>query len=422
MRKDTHRKFALNFLLFAILTAVSAFGWGDAHSVITRAALSTLPSSDAALLGNEREPLSAGYCLIPDWVYKKDGNERFVWDFMGTESYSGRFENFHLPWNAASNYEMLEYYIRHAVASFKANDAASAARHLGVLAHMLEDWTCPAHSSVGDNMYRLLGQYMPAPAGKEHMLLHAHLESGGFDLSGYTHTPVALGATTEEVAFRLLSRAQAGTVFARGRVLDIVRAVYAEDKQASAAAQRPSAILGADLVADAFRSVCALARGEAPPPAPIALTPYWPNEAPSLFYPQAAFFSSPYWGHPQRDMILRDGKDPVPLALQISGERTEVKGLGIGVKRISWFLPGNLFSRIMLRVGLHADLGTDGQVTFRVFGNDAELHKTELRGTAQSVPIDLPITGVTNLAFLASPINRSKANYVVLADPMLIPK
>ena len=108
-------------------------------------------------------------------------------------------------------------------------------------------------------------------------------------------------------------------------------------------------------------------------------------------------------------MILRDGKDPVPLALQISGERTEVKGLGIGVKRISWFLPGNLFSRIMLRVGLHADLGTDGQVTFRVFGNDAELHKTELRGTAQSVPIDLPITGVTNLAFLASPINRSKA-------------
>ncbi len=412
----------MKLLLFAVLTAASAFGWGDAHTVITRAALETLPPADAALLGKERAPLGAGYCLIPDWVYKKDGNERFVWDFTGRESYSGRFENFHLPWDAASNYEMLEYYIRHAVASFKTNDAASAARHLGVLAHMLEDWTCPAHSSVGDNMYRLLGQYMPAPAGKEHMLLHSHLESGGFDLQGYTHTPAAQGATAAEAAFRLLARVQAGTVFARGRVPDIVRAVYAEDKQASAAAQRPSAVLAAGIVADAFRSVCALAREEGVLPAPVRLSPYWPNEAPSLFYPQAAFFGSPYWGHPQRDMTLRDGKDPVPLALQINGERTEVNGLGIGIKRISWFLPGNLFSRLTLRVGLHADLGADGQILFQVFGNNAELHRTELRGTAQSVPIDLPVAGVTNLAFLASPVNRSKANYVVLADPVLIPK
>ena len=278
--------------LFAILTAVSAFGWGDAHSVITRAALSTLPSSDAALLGNEREPLSAGYCLIPDWVYKKDGNERFVWDFMGTESYSGRFENFHLPWNAASNYEMLEYYIRHAVASFKANDAASAARHLGVLAHMLEDWTCPAHSSVGDNMYRLLASTCPPQRDKSTCFSTRTLKAAALDWSAYTHTPVALGATTEGGGVPPSVTAQGCTVFAADACSHRPKK-FMQKQAASAGAQRPSLILGADLVADAFRSVLrACPRGRRPARCRCA-DPYC-NDA-RRFSTRRPRFSSPYW-------------------------------------------------------------------------------------------------------------------------------
>ena len=111
--------------------------------------------------------------------------------------------NLHLPAPQQSeNLETLRYFLGKAVGAIKAGKTGDAARYMGTVCHMLEDYGCPAHTVPGDNMFTLLQQFLPPPERMKGTLLHGPIESGKLDVAIKGYRPRLLGTTAEEAAWR----------------------------------------------------------------------------------------------------------------------------------------------------------------------------------------------------------------------------
>lgn len=413
----------------ALLCATHASGWGGPHGTVTQAALKTLPPWQQEALGDELRPLGSLYCIIPDLVYtRKD-----LAPFASMDSRPGvlYLVTLHLPAAPAESYEYLRYFLGRAVSALQTNNVGDAARYAGTLSHFLEDWSCPAHSVPNDNMFTLFKQFLPPPEAYRLTPLHGPVENGSFpvDIGGYR--PALLGTTPDEAAFNLLRRAQEGTVFARGQVIPIIQALYAGDTNACNAAQQKAAVFGARLVADALYTVVCLGRSKIEPSEAASLqsadlSAFAPLEAPSLYMPQTSFFSKPYWGCAARGAILTGKGETVPLRLNVPGEptaRTFSAGIGTGTRSsLSYLIPPGVYTRFTAWAGLHADLGSAGQVTFEVSGNGRSLARLgPVSGNAAALPVDVPLDGVTNLLLtVTSAGGDGSGNFAVWGEPCLV--
>lgn len=412
-------------LVTAAALALPASAWdGAPHTAISARALQLQDDADRALFGDRAEAYAAHDCLIPDWVYRKDGSEHYVWDYVGEvleDTSDPRFECFHLYPGPAKAYDLLSHYIRAAVAAGRAGRTNDFSSLMGVLSHMLEDWTCPPHATAGDNMMGILQSYLPPPPGKETVVLHWALETGGFSLDDVASAPRVLAASPEELAWRLLGAIERDHLAARATILPMVEAVYRGDTAACSAKQKESAVRGVRLTADCVRTVCALVRASAAGPArAVSLADVMPLEADRLVYPQSAYFWDPYWGCPTRDFTFRDGKERLPLALRRNGVRTEVKGLGFGTKEYSWFLPKGVFRRFTAECGLHADLADGATATVEVRINGASRTTFPLRGGDDARALDLTLPAdATNLAIRVAGDRAVRKTYFVFGNPEL---
>jgi hypothetical protein len=424
------RSLAAPVALACLLVATRAAGWGAPHGTITQAALDALPAWQREALGPEREPLGRLYCIIPDLVYtRKDLAPYAAMDSRPGVLY---ISNLHLPGAPAENYEILRYFVGRAAGALQTNALADAARYAGTLAHFLEDWSCPAHSVPGDNMFTLFKQFLPPTEDYRYTPLHGPIEGGTFAVSLAGYRPQLLGATPDEAAFNLLRRAQEGTVFARGQVIPIIQSLYAGDTNACNAAQQKAGEFGARLVADALYTVISLGRSRADPAeaaalASVDLSAFAPQEAPALYLPQTAFFSKPYWGHAVRGAALKDGKEPVPLRLLIpaggkAAARELAAGLSVGTRcSLSYLVPPGVYARVTAWAGLHAELGASGHVTFEVLGNGRSLARFDVRGGEPAQAVSVPLEAVTNLQLTATSAARdSSGNYAVWGEPRLV--
>ena len=414
-----------------LLSAVHAWGWGAPHSTITQAALETLPPWQKEFLGKELQPLGALYCAIPDLVYtRKDLAPYAMMDSRPGVVY---LVNLHLPASPTENYDLLRTFMDKAVAALQTNNVADAARYAGTLSHMLEDWGCPAHSVPNDNMFTLFKQFLPPPDAYRYTLLHSPVEGGIFPVALNHRRPHLLGASANEAAFGLLSLSQAATVYARGQVVPIIQALYANDTNACNAAQQKAAVQDANLVADALYTLFCIGRQTFDPTelaalATADLTAYAPLEAANLYHPQASFFSKPYWGCSTSGVILKDGSKAVPLRLTVTEDgkpavKTFASGIGTGTRSsLSYLIPQDVYQRSTVRVGLHAELGATGNVTFDVAGNGHSLARVgPITGCMPSRVIDVAVAGVTNIQLtVTSSGGDGTGNYAVWAEPRLV--
>ena len=413
------------------LSACHAWGWGAPHGTITQAALKTLPAWQQETLDAELKPLGALYCIIPDLVYTRKDLAPYA--TMASHPGVVYLVNLHLPASPSENYDLLRTFMGKAVTALQTNNVADAARYAGTLAHMLEDWGCPAHSVPNDNMFTLFKQFLPPPDAYRYAPLHGPIENGTFTVDIGNYRPRLLGTSVDEAAFNLLQRSQEATVQARGQVIPIIQALYAGDTNACNAAQQKAALFDAALVSDAIYTLVSIGRAHMEPAEAAAcqtadLSAFAPLEAPNLYLPQTSFFSKPYWGHATRGVILNGGTNAVPLRLSVTENgqqtvRTFESGIGTGTgSSLSYLIPTNVYQRFTAQVGLHSELGVAGSVTFEVFGNGRSLARLgPITGGMSAQAVDVTLAGVTNLQLTATSAGGDgKGNYAVWAEPRLV--
>ncbi len=417
-------------LIASMLPLVSAFGWGEPHMAITKAALAVLPAAQQELLGAEREPLGSNFCLIPDNVYTDKDNRKYaMMDSLPGEIY---VKKLHLPLQQPENLETLQYFMGKAVESVKAGKIGDAARYMGTICHTIEDYGSPAHTVPGDNMFTLLQQFMPPTETMKDQLLHGPIENGDFsvDIKGYQ--PRLLGVTVEEAAWRLLHRVHDEIINARSTTIPIIQALYAGDKEAVTTHQLKAATFDAQVVADAFHTILCLgtqkfADAEQVPLKNVALGAFWPLEAVNLYYPQTEFSGAPNWGHANSGVVLEGGKKAVPLKLNVEGKSGAIvepftNGISVNMgKSLTFLLPKGVYHHFTAFAGLYPELGAKGRVEFTVLGDDKPLASAIVNGTDPAHEFDCDITGVTQLKLTATHKGLdSKSDYAIWADPVLV--
>ena len=420
---------SLTLLLLGI-PVLDVHGWGGPHTVITRAACDTLPQWQKDLWGDELTALGDSYCLIPDRVYEGMEIARFA--MIDSKPGVIYLISLHLPPETVEGYQLLEFFSRKAVSSFKDGQKGDAARYAGTVSHMLEDWGCPAHAVPGDNMFTLFKQFMPPPEDQENTLLHGPVENGNFTLDLQDYKPRLLGTTVEEAAFNLLNRSHLTTVYARGQVIPIINGLYEKDDDAVNNAQQKAALLDAEIVADALYTIICIAEQNFEPQEVAALqrmdiSGNYPLEAPNLYMPQSSFFSKPYWGFATAGKILKNGNEAVPLKLRVKSDegtvvQTMTSGIGTGTRSVlTYVLPADVYRNFSVTVGVHPELGAEGSVNFEIKGNGILIGKAgPLSGTDTAQTLNINLNAITNLQLTASSAAGGGAgNYAIWGEPQL---
>lgn len=414
------------------LALPSAWGWGGPHSAMTRAAVGTLPDWQKAVLGEEAARLGAEYCFIPDWIFSHKEFQSYA--ILASEPGTVYNLKLHLSSPQPVNHEVLRGCLTKVVSNLKAGRVDEAAKFAGTLVHAIEDWGCPAHAVPGDNQFTLMKQFLPPPPGKQYALLHSQIESGNLtvDLGGYS--PRLLGTSVDEAAFRLLHRVNGMMVAARAHVIPIIQGLYGGDRERVVRAQTAAATSAGEVVADALYSALCLGQGRFPPDADAVLSTMdlsglVPLEATNLALPQSSFFSKPYWGRPHEGVILRGGGEPVPLILRVAPDGKDVeerrfdRGIGLGTRSVlTYLVPDGVFREFSAVVGLHAELGRNGNVAFEVNGDGKLLCRVgPMAGEGPAQAVCVSLAGVSRLQLVTkSAGGDGSGNYAVWGEPRLV--
>lgn len=414
-------------LLLALVLPRLLLAWGQPHHAITRAALETLPAWQKELLGVEFDALSAQHCLIPDNVYSDKVNAKFA----AMESSPGEvyLQKLHLPQaEQIVNRESLRYFMQKAVESVQSGQIGDAARYMGTICHVIEDFGSPSHTVPGDNQFTLLQQFMPPTPVMQGKLMHGPIENGDFKVSIDGYEPQLLGTTVEEASWRLLHRVHEVIINARSATVPIMQALYADDSAAVVKHQLRAATKDAQAVADAMHTILCLGTAKFDASARtkcdrVGLSTFWPVEAVHLYYPQSHFFSAPFWGHAFSDVVMEGGAKAVPIRLRVTdGEKTFSRGISTGMgKALTFHLPKSIYRRLTATAGLQAGIGDKGRVEFTVLGDGKTLATVIASGSEPAHAIDCDISGVVQLQL--SVVSRGldpKSNYAVWAEPELL--
>jgi hypothetical protein len=318
------------------------------------------------------------------------------------------------------------------VDSLKAGEVGNAARYMGTICHVLEDFGSPAHTIPGDNMFTLFQQFMPPPERMKGKLLHSLIENGELDVAIKGYQPRLLGITVDEAAWRLLHRVHEGILNARTTTIPIIQALYADDLKGVSTHQSKAATVDAQAVADALHTILCLGAGkfddrERESLRTVGIAAHFPLEAVNLYYPQTHFFSSPYWGHACSGVVLEGGTKEIPIKLVIQQkESMETKefadAISTGMGRaLTYLLPPGTYQRFTVLAGLQAELGAMGKVEFAILGDGKPLASATVSGSDPAHRFECDITGVKELQLNATGRGTDpKSNYAIWAQPTLL--
>lgn len=418
-----------------VLTPRLSLAWSEPHHAITKGAVEALPAWEKELLGDEGKTLASYYCTIPDLVQnrallKDPGDAKFAQ--MESEPDKVYLLKLHLPAaEQAENLETLRYFVGKAVEALQAGKVPDAARFMGTICHMLEDFGSPSHTVPGDNMFTLLQEFMPPPETMKGKPMHGPIESGVFEVGLAGYHPKLLGNTVDEAAWRLLHREHEAILNARSTTIPILQALYVGDAAAVQTNQLKAATVDAQVVADALHTILCLGAqkfeaGEVESLRAVHIAAHWPVEAVNLYYPQTQFFSSPNWGHAQVGIVMDGGTKPVPARLRISEnggvvEKEIANGISTGMgKPLTYLLPKQVYQHFTVRAGLQSGLSERGSVQFSVLG-DGKVLATEVVNDGEAAHVlECDVSGVTllQLAVVSHGIDH-KTNYAIWAEPML---
>jgi len=229
----------------ALAAASVCAAWHDpVHARITRAALRSLPPAMQQMLAAQADRLILEYSLYPDaYAHVKGETREAMRPFCEV-----RGRGIHnITWDRREDIESLDYLRDGIVVSLQGGDAEAAAKFAGVLAHFLEDSTCPAHSLIPvDSPLDLMKVMIPPPAGKQDIKLHTLIEASSpeFDLGSRKPARVTSQALLDR-CYRIVKENQRD-------LKEIVSLTYAGDQAGLDRYRLRAAKAGAELLADAY--------------------------------------------------------------------------------------------------------------------------------------------------------------------------
>lgn len=414
------------FSLPILLPCASAFGWGEPHHAITRAALQVLPSWQQQLLGEEAAKLGDNYCLIPDNVFSDKANAAYA--KMESKPDEVYLKILHLPTEQPEYLEVLRYFMDKAVTSLHDHKPGDAARYMGTICHTLEDYGSPSHTVPGDNMFTLLQQFLPPTEVMKDKLMHGPIENGNFKVSIGGYKPSLLGTTVNEASWRLMHRVHEGIINARSTTIPIMQALYAADQPTVVKHQLRAAEMDAQIVADACYTILCLGAQkfqdqEPEPLKQVQIGAFFPLEAAGLYYPQTQFSGAPNWGHARSGVILADGDRAMPLKLRTeSGDKEFANGISpVMGKSLTFLLPKDVYAHFTVLAGLHPELGAKGRVEFTITADGKPLASAIISGSGPAKLFECDVSAVVQLALsVTSRGLDAKSNYAIWAEPTLI--
>lgn len=237
------------------LLVTSCLAWHHpVHRKITGAAVWSLPTSLQQRLGAERQRLIERYSLYPDLFGMRGESQAELKRFC--EMPDGRAIH-NVTWEIENDLDSLEYSLRGMIEGLQTRDLAAAAQHAGVLAHLLEDSTCPAHALVPFDPSLELAY--PARDVRQPINLHAVIEFSAPDLDLGGRAPRKAGATIKEAASNLLGRCYRIIRENRDSLDELAEAAYRKDEAAMNPFRHKAALAGAELLADAYYTAFVLA-------------------------------------------------------------------------------------------------------------------------------------------------------------------
>jgi hypothetical protein len=234
-----------------LLLGASCPAWHDpVHELITRSAFASLPASMQRVWAPFADELAREYSLYPD--HFRGAKEA---DLARLRPYCVKPDGkpiHNVTWEPPDDLKSLEYSLEGIIRAIRAHKIDVATQHAGVLAHFLEDSTCPAHALIpADSPLHSLRDRL-APPGQMQVQLHPTIErnSPGFDLAA--RTPQPMGESVPKAAEALLERCYVIIRRNRENLETLVKAVYGGDAATVDKMRLEAARRGAELLADAY--------------------------------------------------------------------------------------------------------------------------------------------------------------------------
>jgi hypothetical protein len=242
-----------------LLVGASCPAWHDpVHELITRSALASLPPSMQRVWAPFADQLAREYSLYPDHFHGAKGA-----DLARLRPYCVKPDGkpiHNVTWEPPDDLKSLEYSLEGVVRAIRANQIDVATQHAGVLAHFLEDSTCPAHALIpADSPLHSLRDRL-APPEQMQIQLHPTIERSAprFDLGA--RKPQSMGESVPKAAEALLARCYVIIRGNRENLETLVQAVYAGDTATVDRMRLEAARQGAELLADAYYTTFVLSR------------------------------------------------------------------------------------------------------------------------------------------------------------------
>ncbi len=250
------------------LACAAGLAWNfPVHGLITRAAFLSLPAVMQERWEQGAPALFKEYCAYPDLYAGASPARRAALRPYCTTPRGRPIHN--VTGRRDLDLESLEYLLNGVLNGLRSGNHDSALQFAGVLAHFLEDSTCPSHALVLEGLpLESLREPSALPPEKAGLNLHGTIERGApaFDLGA--RRPQQAGDSVREAAETLLDRCYAAIKEIRAELPSTVRAVYADDEETLSRNRRNAAIRGAELLADAYYTVFVLSGTRAPSAAP----------------------------------------------------------------------------------------------------------------------------------------------------------
>ena len=345
---------------------------------------------------------------------------------------------------------VIDYYFKKTVESLKDGDFEEAAKFGGVLAHYLQDSTCPGH--VINNL--LVNRLFPPLNGK-YWHYHRIIDSWPFDTAKIVVKRRLLGVSVEEAVFNLCAENDKAVSFALSKLCPFILSIQANDREKADAISNEINSKAVQLSVSAWHTAFSVAFGkyvktETAPLDRISLSDMVPIDELGENYSREKLLkygikfhetkyheadpsrsrisNDPYPFEPVADHAF-DGKgNTIPIVLDIhdGGEivrKTFKKGIASsGCGMLVFEAPGQIYGEFHALAGIHPVSGAGKKACFAVFseqsGEKACL-SGEISSGSPAFEFKIPLsTDCETIALIVT--EGTPGTHAVWAEPVLL--